>query len=357
MVGVQSRTSTANGAESLSREERLPVETTSSEIRGPGEERVREGLSSVRIPFIANSGQTDSAVAYYAPTFAGTVFVTGDGQIVYSLPGENDSASRDPKIGDLPPEGRASALSRQSPRRKGGWTLTETVVGGKARPSGSDRASTQVSYFLGNDPARWRSGLPTFEGVSLGEVWSGISLELRARGNNVEKRFTVEPGGDPSRIRMVLAGAQRLRVNEAGALVVETGLGEITFTPPAAFQECRGVRHSIAAAYELHGREYGFRLSDYDPALPVLIDPLLQATYLGGNHHDRANALAIDPMSGDVYVAGRTSSTNFPGTAGGAQAVNGGSSGDAFIARLNSALTTLDQATYLGGSSIDDAYS
>jgi hypothetical protein len=335
----------------------LSFQNTSVETRAPGEERVRERLSGVTIPFIENSGQTKLAVAYYAPTFAGTVFVTREGQIVYSLPGEKVFTSGDPKIGDSPSKERVSASSsRKSPGRNGGWTLTETVVGGKAHPSTSDRAAAQVSYFLGNDPARWRSGLPTFEGVSLGKVWPGISLELRARGKNVEKLFTVEPGGDPSRIRLGLAGARRLRVNDAGALVVATGLGEVTFTPPAAFQERQGVRHSIGAAYELHGREYGFRLSDYDPALPVLIDPLLQATYLGGNHEDIAYALAIHPMSGDVYAAGYTDSTNFPGTAGGAQPVGDVNRYDAFVARLNSALTTLVQATYLGGGTGHDDF-
>ena len=250
MVG----TSTVDAAETLSNEERLPVQTTSPEIQEAAEEHVRQRLSGVHIPFVANSGQTDLAVAYYAPTFAGTVFVTRDGQIVYSLPGGRVFASRDRQVVDSPPKGTSSVASSRSPGRKGGWTLTETVIGGRARPSGSDQASTHVSYFLGNDPARWRSGLPTFDGISLGEVWPGISLELRARGKNVEKLFTVLPGGDPSRIRMRLTGAQRLRVNDAGGLVVATGPGEVTFTSPAAFQERYGVRHSVKASYALHGR-------------------------------------------------------------------------------------------------------
>jgi hypothetical protein len=55
-----------------------------------------------------------------------------------------------------------------------------------------------------------------------------------------------------------------------------------------------------------------------------------------------------------VYVAGPTTSTNFPGTTGGAQAASGGGN-DGFVARLNTGLTTLRQATYLGGSDIDNA--
>jgi hypothetical protein len=316
----------------------LYVPSASGEIRRQGAKRVGEYLSGIRIPYIANSGQTDPAVAYYAQTFAGTVFVTRDGRIVYSLPGEKDSAS-----------------AARSSGRRGGWSLIERPVGARTHPRGSDRSPTGVSYFLGDDPTRWGSGLATFEGVSLGEVWPGISLDLRAHGKNVEKLFTVEPGGDPSRIRMSVEGAWSLRVNEAGALVAGTGLGDMTFTPPVAFQERQGARRLVKAAYELYGRRYGFRLSDYDPAVPVEIDPLLQATYLGGSGFDEAAALAIHPTSGDVYVAGDTASTNFPGTTGGAQAANGGGV-DAFVARLNSTLTTLTQATYLGGSGTDVAF-
>src|SRR5438876_55654 len=299
----------------------------------------RGKLSGVSIPFIANAGQSDPAVAYYARTFAGTVFVTRDGRIVYSLPDVKPPAS-----GGLPSAG------------SGGWSLTETLVGGRASPSGSERASTGISYFIGNDASRWRTGLKTFEGVSLGEVWPGIRLDLRAHGKNVEKLLTVAPGGDPSRIRIRVDGGRSLRVNAEGALVVRSGLGEVTFTPPLAFQERRGVRQPVLVTYRLRGREYSFRLGDHDPELPVLIDPLLQSTYLGGSGGDEAYALAIHPASGDVYVFGTTgSTTNFPGTAGGAQAA--WSLGfDAFVARLNSSLTTLTQATYLGGSGDDFAY-
>ena len=321
------------------------AQSSSGGTREAGVKRTEERLSGVRIPFIANSGQTDPAVAYYAPTFAGTVFVTRDGRIVYSLPGKKASAS-----------GGRSPVKREA---RAGWSLTETAVGAGARPSGVDRASTGVSYFHGSDPARWRTGVPTFEGVTLGEVWPGISLELRARGKNVEKLFTVAPGADPSRIRMSVVGARGLSTDRTGALIASTGLGDVTFTPPAAYQERRGVRRSVKVVYELRGRQYGFRLEGYDPDTTVVIDPLLQATYLGGSGEDSTSVpssnLAIHPASGDVYVAGETGSANFPGTAGGAQAASGGNS-DAFVARLNADLTTLKQATYLGGGLDDFAY-
>jgi hypothetical protein len=342
ITAVEPRRAGVSSAEAEVRLQKMGRIPLSSAIRGAGEERVRKGLSRVRVPFIANAGQLDSTVAYYAPTFAGTVYVTENGQIVYSLPGGEDSES----------DVRPAVKNTRSSGERSGWSLTETALGGRARPKGNDPTSTGVNYFVGNDPSRWRSGLSTFDRVSLGEVWPGISLELRAHGKNVEKLFTVAPGGDPSGIRMSVAGARKLIVNEAGGLVVETGPGEVVFTPPAAFQEREGVRHPVEATYEVRGRQYGFWLGEYDPTLPVVIDPLLQATYVGGSDADQAFALAIHPTSGDVYVAGRTPSTDFPGTAAGAQAASGGGF-DTFVARLNAALTMLNQATYIGGSDVE----
>src|SRR5262249_40224957 len=77
---------------------------------------------------------------------------------------------------------------------------------------------------------------------------------------------------------------------------------------------------------------------------------LEQATYVGGSNFDEADAVAIAPTTGAVYVSGFTESLDFPGTTGGAQTADAGNHDDAFVARLNPALTSLDQATYLGGN-------
>jgi hypothetical protein len=306
--------------------------------RAPSEAvQMRAQLAGVRLPFIANQGQVDARVAYYAPTFAGTLFVTHRGEIVYALSGPRTDAPRD--------RGRPSSTSA--------WSLTETLRGGRGRPVAQDRSPTGVSTFLGHDPARWRAALPTSEQVSLGEVWPGVTVALRAPGRSMEKVFTVHPGGAVARIRVRVVGAHALSVDGEGALVAHTGLGAVTFTAPVAYQDRGGVRRPVTAAYRLQGFEYGFSVGAYDRGLPLVIDPLLQSTYLGGSDNDEARALAIHPTTGDIYVAGVTYSSPFPGIAGGAQPAFGGG-GDVFVARFPRTLTSLTQATYLGGSDFDE---
>ncbi len=80
---------------------------------------------------------------------------------------------------------------------------------------------------------------------------------------------------------------------------------------------------------------------------------LIYSSYLGGGGIDQAFALAID-TGGNAYVAGSTASSDFPVQAA-LQPLNRGGA-DAFIAKVNAAGTGLVYATFLGGSSLDEAY-
>lgn len=82
---------------------------------------------------------------------------------------------------------------------------------------------------------------------------------------------------------------------------------------------------------------------------------IVYSTYLGGTGDDSATSLAVD-ANGDVYLAGTTSSPDFPASAGAAQVKCGGScTQNAFVAKFNSFGTSLAYATYLGGSASDEA--
>lgn len=80
---------------------------------------------------------------------------------------------------------------------------------------------------------------------------------------------------------------------------------------------------------------------------------LVYSTYLGGSGIDIGNAIAVD-SSGGAYLAGYTASTDLPVTGSALQATSGGSY-DAFLARLNPAGNALLYLSYLGGSGSDTA--
>lgn len=79
---------------------------------------------------------------------------------------------------------------------------------------------------------------------------------------------------------------------------------------------------------------------------------IVLSSYLGGSANDSANTVAVD-ASGNVYIAGETSSLNLPVTPGVVQSSNRGNQ-DAFVAKFDPAGRPLF-VTYLGGAGIDIA--
>ena len=76
----------------------------------------------------------------------------------------------------------------------------------------------------------------------------------------------------------------------------------------------------------------------------------LFSTYLGGSVADTATGIALD-SSGNAYVSGQTTSTNFP-MVGAIQSTSGGAS-DAFLSKISAAGSSLVYSTYLGGAGDD----
>ncbi len=79
---------------------------------------------------------------------------------------------------------------------------------------------------------------------------------------------------------------------------------------------------------------------------------LAYSTFLGGSGGDNGFGLALDG-SGNAYVTGLTTSTDFPTTPGALDTVSNGH--DAFVTKLNAAGSALDYSTYLGGIGVDFA--
>jgi hypothetical protein len=218
-----------------------------------------------------------------------------------------------------------------------------------APPEGIDPRPGVVSYLIGSDPSRWRSGLRTWGGVRYRDLYRGIDLICRAGPAGLKSEFVVRPGADPRRIRMLYDGASRPRIDALGSLVVTTSSGVMREHAPVVYQEAGGKRVQVTGRYQLlpHGRA-GFRLGNYDRGSELVIDPaLVYSTYFGGSGHDAATAVAADP-AGNLYVTGWTESTDFPASGG----LSRGGGVDAFIAKVNAA-GALVYCTYLGGSGDD----
>ena len=224
--------------------------------------------------------------------------------------------------------------------------------------SGLNELPGQSSYFAGSDPAQWRTGIASYAKVEYRAVWPGVDLIYYGRQQQLEYDFVVAPGADPRAIRLTFAGAQSVRLDRQGDLVLKLSSGEMRQAPPLVYQEINGERQIIPARYAISHRqgkaEISFRLGAYDRTKTLVIDPVLSyATLLGGSGNDTGQGIAVDAQ-GNVYVTGFTASTNFPGAARVPSGSSGGN-GDAFVLKLNPVGNQIVYAAYIGGSGADAA--
>lgn len=80
---------------------------------------------------------------------------------------------------------------------------------------------------------------------------------------------------------------------------------------------------------------------------------IIELTYLGGTASDYATGVRVS--AGDVYVAGRTQSADFP-TTGGAYDTTHNGDNDMFAARLSGDLSALEYSTFIGTAGFDTAF-
>ena len=235
--------------------------------------------------------------------------------------------------------------------------------------SGVDELPGKSNYFIGTDPEKWRTNVPTFGKVRYEDVYPGIDLIYYGNHRQLEYDFVVNPGADPESIRFTLAGTDAAELDSRGDLVVHMAGGDIRQHKPIVYQEVDGIRHELSGGYVLNdSREVTFQIAGYDRHQPLIIDPVVSyATYFGGSDFDLPlGGIAVD-SDGNAYIAGLTASTNFPRTAA-LQPSFGGGNGfffgefiqpaplfDMFVTKINAAGSAVLYSTYLGGSGDDGA--
>jgi hypothetical protein len=364
------------------------------------------------LSFEANQGQTDPRVKFFSRGQSYSLFLTGEGAVLslrsqksgvgsqltrsgqWSVAGGRlrRTTDRGPRTTEaffapliqnpkwqiqnaaaLQPESRvASPESRLS-------VLRLKLVGASplAKVAGVDELPGKSDYFIGNDPRKWRTNVPSYGKVRYEQVYPGIDLLYYGNQQQLEYDFVVSPGADPKAIALNIDGADKMEIDGQGDLVLRAGGGEVRLRKPVVYQptadsalreranqksEIRN-RQFLSARYALVGKNrVAFEVASYDRSLPLIIDPVLSySTYLGGSGFDYASGIGVD-SAGNVYVAGYTDSVDFPLAASAQAAGGGGACGtypdthpcfDAFVAKLNATGTALVYSTYFGGSGDD----
>lgn len=226
--------------------------------------------------------------------------------------------------------------------------ITVEFPGGRSvSPAPGPALPGKVNYYLTNNPGQWRTAVPTYDRITYRGVYPGIDIAWYGHERQLEFDAILQPGADPSVLRLRLAGAGPLTLEPAGELVARTAAGELRLPPPRIYQQAGATRRSVSGWYVLRPNgEIGFRLAVYDRSLPLVIDPeVLYSTPLGGAAGDTTiTGVAVDP-AGNIYVTGSTTASDFP-TVGAPIAPY--SRNTAFVSKIGAGGQTLLYSTFLG---------
>jgi hypothetical protein len=330
---------------------RSPVAASSPSASAPGNQPVLAAYHHLPLVFEANQGQSDPQVKFLARGSGYGLYLTAS-EAVLSLQ-------------------RAAIKTQHLPARPSVVRMALDGANANSAIAGADELPGKSNYFIGNDPDKWHRNVPQFAGVRYRDVYPGIDLLYHGNQGRLEYDFEVAPGVDPAQVTLSFQGPENLKIGTDGDLVLGLSDGEVRLQAPRVYQKFGGQERPVAGRFKLRGAskgKVGFELGAYDRSRTLIIDPVLTySTYLGGSGEESCStiinqqiptypgtpgcpAIAVDAV-GNAYVAGSTTSTDFPNPNGIPPTLVGVA--NVFVAKFTSSGTALQYSTYIGGNDID----
>jgi hypothetical protein len=288
------------------------------------------------------------------------------------------------------------------------------LQGHKPNPAkeGKQKLEGYYNYLIGNDPSKHASFVGLYKEAVVKDVYQGIDIRYYFDKGSLRYDFIVHPNADPNQIKFTLRGQDNVYTKGESKLCFTTRFGEVQMTDLHTYQENK----TITSQFVKNGDTWQFDIGTYDKSRTLIIDPLIFSTYIGGSNDDYGFDIAIDAVgnsyitgttlstnydttsgafqlnyagngdafvtkfntsgsgliystyiggsngedgvalavndSGQVFVVGASTSSNFSTTTGAFQTTLGGAS-DVFVTKLNSLGSALLYSTFIGGSSND----
>jgi hypothetical protein len=163
----------------------------------------------------------------------------------------------------------------------------------------------ESNYFLGSDPAKWRTHVKHFAAAEAKNVLPGVDILAYGNSEGMEYDLRVAPGADAQNLRLEIATAgagqpPNMRVDTLGDLIVTFDGREMRMKKPAIYEEWAATeshpaqRKEISGGYDLEADgSVAFRVGKHDPRATLVLDPSLTvsyATFLGGRATTRRRA-------------------------------------------------------------------
>jgi hypothetical protein len=286
--------------------------------------------------FIKNQGQWDSRAQYLASMGGGDIWLTKQGYVL--------------------------DVHQRVDKTIKGQVVRVSFSGGNSSYSDGSQLPGKMNYFIGNQPSKWTTQVPRFNGATARSMIPGLDVRYYFDQGSPRYDLMLAPGTDPSTIAMNFEGANGLDVLPSGNLQIETSLGPIEERGLMAYQLQGSTRIQVPCKMVVTGSTVHFQLGDYDKSKPLVIDPLLFCTYWYmfdynsisvADHGDVGPQYACVDASNEVITVGSTYLKNFPTSSGAYQQSSISYFGAGYISKLSADGKQMVFGTYLSGTAIN----
>ncbi len=215
------------------------------------------------------------------------------------------------------------------------------------------------NYFLGNNPKKWANDVKGFYQLEAENMYRGIKAKFFSKEKSFKYEFHVQPNANTNDIKMEYKGADNLKIDEKGNLIIKTSLNTFQENKPYAYQIIKGKEVKVTCNFILQNNILSFEFPNgYDKNEALIIDPELVFSTYSGATADNWGSTATYDLDGFLYSGGivRDVGTGFPTTIGAFQVTFGGIN-DVGILKFSPTGNVVEYVTYLGGNSSEFPHS
>ena len=288
--------------------------------------------SSTNVNFVKNQGQVDSDILYYAQLKGLNILLKSDG-FYYDFYKEFEKTDK-----SFIKKGHVVKLDFKS---SNSFNVKANALEAK------------YNFIKGKDKSKWITNVPSTNSILLENVYENIDLKMYFDNNMPRYDLVVKPNADPSQIKFTFKHVENLII-ENNIIKGDISVGDFISNSLYAYQVFNGEKVQVKCNFVKDSKGgLKFELGHYDKTKKLVINPIIYSTYMGWNGDDYITQVrTLD--DDNYYVAGVTSSPDFPASEGAYQE-EFGFKNDVFISKYTRKGVdhTLQVATFYGGSEED----
>ncbi len=297
-----------------------------------------------KISFEQNVGQWDGAAKFLAKASNLNIWATETG-IVYDLYRQ--------QVNTVPRSPRLKAKQRPVSVQRTGHVVKLEFAGGRPGVTSSWGEEISAVNYIGNKGAALEAA--TFEESRIRGVYPGVDVRLYVQNSKARYDLIVHPGANPGGIKLRFDGAAAVLVRSQRDLDVQTTAGTLRMTDLFAYQQIGATQRPVPVAFRQNGDgTVGFNVGSYDQTRPLVIDPMVYSSLLGGTGStDVGFGVKADAL-GHAYAVGYATAETFPTTIGAYDEVHAAIEG--FITKFLPDGSNVVYSTYIGGDGVEACY-